>query len=475
MNKYFKINNDNLKQLFMKNMKENNFIPFCSNQLLLCVLFLICTLMLNAQVRFENYDSFEAIKKKAARESKLIFVQRYSDNCQKCEELGDISLSNSLLKEKYNANFISTKINQNQDYFSSHKDSSLLKSTTGSFYFNSNGDLLLQYNATTDFPYKYLELADKAIKRSGKLNELFSIEKEYKTMKTKTPEFIRKYIELSGEFDRNVDTAVEDYISKLPIDSIYNKNIISLVLKQGLPLSSRISQLIRSSISQRDFDSIWNTIDYNKRVEINSKIIFLTESIAIRTKDEKLANVLAIFIRNTYNNDFFKSQFYANKMMLNYYKASKDFKQYLRLSNNNIFSLMNVSNDTLKKWDIKEQQPSASSNGGIRKYRKVSCEYASQLNNIAWSYYEMTTDLEDLAKALKWVNRALEINSEVCKPKDNDNSALLDTKAHLLYKMNQFEEAIIWENKAIDARKNAGYSSDMLEKELGKMQDRSLN
>ena len=136
---------------------------------------------------------------------------------------------------------------------------------------------------------------------------------------------------------------------------------------------------------------------------------------------------------------------------------------------------MNVSNDTLNKWDIKEQQSSASSNGGMRRYRKVSCEYASQLNNIAWNYYEMTTDLEDLAKALKWVNRALEINSEVCKPKDNDNSAFLDTYAHLLYKMNQFEKAIIWENKAIDALKNAGYSSDLLEKELGKMQDRSLN
>jgi tetratricopeptide (TPR) repeat protein len=86
----------------------------------------------------------------------------------------------------------------------------------------------------------------------------------------------------------------------------------------------------------------------------------------------------------------------------------------------------------------------------------------------------MTTDLESLAKALKWTNRALVINSEVCKPQNKDNSVFLDTYAHLSYKMNQFEEAISWQKKAIDARKNAGLSSNMLEKELEKMQTRSI-
>ena len=457
----------------MKNSKGNNFIAFCSNQSFLWVLFLICTLAVNAQVKFESYDSFDALKKKAAKESKLIFVQRYSDNCQQCDELVDKSLSNSLLKEKYNANFISTKIKPNQNFFSSFKDSTLFKSPTGSFYFNSNGDLLLQYNGATDFPYKYLELADLAIKRSGKINELLSLEKEYKSTKTKTPEFIRKYINLSKEFDRNVDIAVEEYFGQLPIDSIYNKSIIRLILEQGLPLNFHASQLVRSSNSSHTIDSIWNTIEYDKRVEINRKSISSTESIAIRTKDVNLANQLSGFIRNTYVRDFKKAYFYSNKMLLNFYKSIKDSTQYLRFSNSNIYSLMNVSNDTLMKWDIKEQQLSTSSNSEIRRYNKVSCEYASQLNNIAWSYYEMTTDLENLAKAIKWINRALEINSEVCKPQNRDNSAFLDTYAHLLYKMNQFDEAISWQKKAIDTRKNAGLSSNMLEKELEKMQNRS--
>ena len=458
----------------MKNIKENNFIAFCSYQSFLCALFLICTITVNGQVKFENYDSFDAMKKMAAKESKLIFVQSYFDNCQQCEELGDKSLSNSLLKEKYNANFISTKIKPNQHFLSSFKDSTLFKSTTGSFYFNSNGDLLLQFNGTTDFPYKYLELADLAIKRSGKMNELSSLEKEYKSTKTKTPEFIRKYINLSKEFDRNVDAAVEEYFGQLPIDSIYNKSIIRLILEQGLPLNSHASQLVRSNNSSHDIDSIWNTIEYDRRAEINRKSISSTEAIAIRAKDANLANKLSNFIANTYGKDFKKGKFYSNKMLLNFYKSIKDSTQYLRLSNNYIYSLMNVSNDTLMKWDIKEQQLSASSKGGIRIYSKLSCDYASQLNNIAWSYYEMTTDLESLAKALKWSNRALVINSEVCKPPNKDNSVFLDTYAHLFYKMNQFEEAISWQKKAIDARKNAGLSSNMLEKELEKMQTHSI-
>ena len=458
----------------MKNIKENNFIAFFSNQSFLCLLFLICTITVNGQVKFENYDSFDAMKKMAAKESKLIFVQSYFDNCQQCEELGDKSLSNSLLKEKYNANFISTKIKPNQHFLSSFKDSTLFKSPSGSFYFNSNGDLLLQFNGTTDFAYKYLELADLAIKRSGKMNELLSLEKEYKSAKTKTPEFIRKYINLSKEFDRNVDAAVEEYFGQLPIDSIYNKSIIRLILEQGLPLNSHASQLVRSSNSSHDIDSIWYTIENDRRAEINRKSISSTEAIAIRTKDANLANKLSNFIVNIYGRDFKKGNFYSIKMLLNFYKSIKDSTQYLRLSNNYIYSLMNVSNDTLMKWDLKEQQLSAPSNGGVGRYSKLSCEYASQLNNIAWSYYEMTTDLESLAKALKWANRALVINSEVCKPPNKDNSVFLDTYAHLFYKMNQFEEAISWQKKAIDARKNAGLSSNMLEKELEKMQTHSI-
>ena len=457
----------------MKMNEEKKFITFCSNRLCFSVLFLICTLTINAQVKFENFNSFNAMKKKAAKESKLIFVQMYSGECSPCEETGEKGLSNSLLKEKYAANFISTKIKQNLSFLSSLKDSSLIKSPTGSYYFNSNGDLLLQYNATTDFAYKYLELADQAMKRSGKIKELFSLEKEYKSSKTKKPEFIREYINLSKEFDRNVDAAVEEYISKLPIDSIYNKSIIRLVMEQGLPLNSRASKLIRDN-SPTVYDSIWKTIDYNKRVEINRKVISSTQSNAIRTKDASLAMQLSTFIYQSYDTDNIKGQFYSNRMLLNFYKSTKDTKQYLRSATNSIYSLMNVSNETLLKWDQNEQQLSALSNSGIRRYSKVSCEYAAQLNNIAWSYYEMTSDLEDLAKALKWVNRAIEINTEVCKPQNKDNSALLDTYAHLLYKMNQFDEALNWEKKAIEARKNAGFSPDMLDKELEKMQNRSM-
>jgi tetratricopeptide (TPR) repeat protein len=343
----------------------------------------------------------------------------------------------------------------------------------GSFYFSSNGDLLLQYNSITNFPYKYLELADQVINRSDKINKLYSLEKEYKSTKTKTPEFIRKYINLSKEFDRNSDTAVEEYVSKLPIDSIYNKSIIRLVMEQGLPLNSRISQLIKNS-NITLYDTIWKSLDNNKRVEINRKIISSTQSIAFRTKNENLAFQLSTFIRGTYGTDYKKGQFYSLKMLLSFYKLTNNSNKYFRISDNLIYDMMKVSNDTLKNWDKKEQQFSITSNSEIRRYSKVSCQYASELNSIAWNYYDMSTDLEDLAKALKWVKRALEINAEVCKPQNNDNSALLDTYAHLLYKMNQFDEAISWQKKAIEVRKNAGINSVSLENELEKMQKRSI-
>ena len=86
----------------------------------------------------------------------------------------------------------------------------------------------------------------------------------------------------------------------------------------------------------------------------------------------------------------------------------------------------------------------------------------------------MTNDPEHLTKALKWCKRAMDMEENASLTSHKDNGGFLDTYAHLLYKLKQYDEAVIWETKAVDAQKNAGMKSAGFEEILEKMKSRKL-
>jgi hypothetical protein len=86
--------------------------------------------------------------------------------------------------------------------------------------------------------------------------------------------------------------------------------------------------------------------------------------------------------------------------------------------------------------------------------------FATQLNNGAWTVYTYTKDNNYLIKALSWAKRGLEFS---------ETTAIMDTYARLLYKTSNKEEALIWEQKAIDGNKKKAISSADYEKVLGLM------
>ncbi len=75
------------------------------------------------------------------------------------------------------------------------------------------------------------------------------------------------------------------------------------------------------------------------------------------------------------------------------------------------------------------------------------CENSNQLNGIAWRYFEKEKDPAKLKKALNWVEKSIELDA---------NWANLDTKANLLYKLEQHKEALKVAQAAIEMGENAG-------------------
>jgi len=64
-----------------------------------------------------------------------------------------------------------------------------------------------------------------------------------------------------------------------------------------------------------------------------------------------------------------------------------------------------------------------------------------ELNNYAWTVFENCKDMTCVAEALEWSKRSF---------KDNNEPGLIDTYANILYKMGKKDEAIAWEEKAMN-------------------------
>jgi hypothetical protein len=89
----------------------------------------------------------------------------------------------------------------------------------------------------------------------------------------------------------------------------------------------------------------------------------------------------------------------------------------------------------------------------IEKYR--SSVSNDMLNNFAWAVFENVSDTPSLKSALQWSKYSLEAQQE---------PIMMDTYANLLHKLGNQQEAIKWEQKALDAKPHEAAFKDTLEK-----------
>jgi hypothetical protein len=97
-------------------------------------------------------------------------------------------------------------------------------------------------------------------------------------------------------------------------------------------------------------------------------------------------------------------------------------------------------------------------------FKPSSQYYTNELNGIAWTYYTMTHNPEQLKKAIAWAKRANEFF---------ENFGAMDTYSRLLYKTGNRTEAINWQEKAIALSKKRGYGTTELQEILDRMKNGS--
>jgi len=94
-------------------------------------------------------------------------------------------------------------------------------------------------------------------------------------------------------------------------------------------------------------------------------------------------------------------------------------------------------NGTVKEYNSKGEVTTVEyANGKI-----IDWDDYSSLNSMAWNVYEVESDKEKIINAIKWVKRSIELD---------ENYYNTDTYAALLYKIGNYEKALLLAQKAIE-------------------------
>jgi hypothetical protein len=451
--------------------------------LYLSILMLTPILSSQAQVNFEEFNSFESILSKAKKEKKLVFVQVASPECNQCNDVAQKGLSEPALKEKYAVNFIAVFVKHDTQLYKEIMAKTDLKEfAMGSLFIDDEGYLLMKISSTTSSALPYINYADQAIKLS-KNNILKELEGQYKSGK-KDKTLLTKLIQEKNKIGNDTHKLTEEFIDLNTIDELSTIENARLLIEQGLPLESKGRKLLYAVFTTKMIDSLFFTHSLNERIKINNRVISSTRNIAVKTKNKNLAYQLSAFISRTYDNNWERGNFHSQSFMVNFYKDIRDTTNFLQTAESFCnHSLMSMSIDTMKKRDNRERaalfeqrRKSSGVNGTSSfSYSPFYQQYGSELNNIAYGVFNYTNDLEKLAKALKWSKRAIDI-FEALSPDENhtQNPSFIDTYACLLYRLGKKEEATEWQTKAINFAKQYGEVTSNLEITLSKIKSGTL-
>ena len=443
-------------------MKKILFLPF-----------IFLAISASCQVNFENL-SFDGALQKSKQTGKLIFAQFESDGCLQCNEVADKAFENQKLSELLEQTFICIKIAaDNPDRTQIASKYNKRGDSFGSMFISSDGTLIHTYMGSSTSIKTYEEHVDKALTKAGEGLRVSELEKLY-TSGNKNPGLLELLMQTRRTLSLATDSLLEEYITLLPADSFKSERTLAFIAEMAPLVGTKAYYLLRKDYPL--FLKAWQSMTATMRIGINNRIGYKSLQKAIHEKNEAYAYQVASFVRSTYSSNPQFGQKAFDSKMVDYYKGVDDTLKYIQRAiayYDNYY--MTIAVDSIKKQDslnmrkLVKEAPFTSEKKGDSviqrrtiKYTKIVQFYNRELNNAAFSFYELTTDPIQLSKALQWSARANEFIQTYTS---------MNTQAQLLFKTGKKEEAVEWQNKAIAMKKKLGFDTKSLEKELLDMQN----
>lgn len=361
-------------------------------------------------------------------------------------------------------------------------------------FMHANQDVFHRDFGFSPTTHKYLAMLDLALTKS-KEKSISTLEKEYLDNKSDYA-ILKKLIELKKKNGiTNNAELIEQYVKGLRISDFQDYQTVLFILEAGPYIDGDAYKLAHTN--RKIVDSIFKKEPYQLRVNLNNYMISNTMLNAVKTKNARQAQSVASFSRNSWSGDYFKGNKSYGSQMLYYYSAVKDTTNYLRSAVQHYDTYyMNISADSIKKVEEKERQAMLERNKPVfattppiskekmdsilksnpkivRRTESVitsssSTSYASELNNIAYRFYQTgTKNMNYLTKAMIWSKRAIELNP---------TWGFYDTLAHLYYAMGIYNEALATQKTASDMAKAENQTEGFLRSQEAyeKMKNRTL-
>ena len=443
-----------------------------------------------AGIKFEHGQTWTGILARAKAENRYIFVDCYATWCGPCKFMSRVIFSKKEVANYFNTHFISVAIQMDQ----TAKDSQEVKNWyavatevakeygIGAYptylFFSPQGNAVHRIVGATEDGKEFIARAEDALDSS----------KQYYTLLKQWQYHIEDSAYLLHVLTTVLDVSDKENMIKVGnafIDcfkgavtrdkAMLLKRLINSSESKGFRLfldsASRIGELMNNAnwVAERLSSIIfeeriapffakkqatlnWSEISANLKTSyptISPKLVELSERefryrilVAIRAEILKNSAVLAETdlrkIAKQLTNRF--PGYDCNQLLLQeevYYYAEK---KAWRACTNSAYLLVKRYGDQIGDRDI---------------------------NNISWNFIFMhTADPKILAEAAKWMKHSID--------KDSNRVVSMDTYANLLYKLGRRDEAIVWENKAIDiAVKNHTNAGDLMDfkSNLAKMED----
>ena len=451
---------------------------------LLLIIALIISIQCRGQITFvDNKTSWQQLSKQAKEQDKLIFIHFENSECVQCNEVASQGFSSTELKEMFD-NFISIRCNVATPNGRSLAQKFGIMSSLMSIYVDPNGNILHVNNGSTSSSDVYENGAEIAWSRKGQ-KQLADYDKEYKAG-VRNLAFLREYMVKKREASMSIDDLLDEYVAFLPIDSLDNFQSVKTIYQFAPALNSSAYKAIKTKTPQLLIDSIYKTATPDNRRLMNEGILENSFRIAVQNRDVDLAYQVAEFARNSHwHNGVDGERSYGKYIARYYYRIGNRrsyFEHAVKLMESKYMPLtvdsLNVMDDAAFKaqqefFEVVRGKPGQGVTVRSLQMMPPSQFIARDLNEHAYHFYELANDKELLEKALAWSKKSLELDEDKGKrahtPYKLGDPNLLDTYAHILYKLDRKDEAIEWQTKAVEAQKVSGMAYESFEIRLNKM------
>ena len=377
-------------------------------------------------------DVFELAKK----EQKSVFLFFHFDGCGACVKMEKTVFTDRNVADFYNSNFVNFEINTREgEGIETNKIYNIQMHPT-CLYLDSDGNILHKIVGAfspEEFILHGLDALDP--------NKTLYAYKELYQKGNRNPGFLLDYCyKLRDAYE--LDSAlIREYINTQSLENLEKEENIRFVYefaihewKYIMPFGSREFKFLN-----KNKNKFYNFFDPE---QVDARIVFITyEAIfdAIENKDSVLFNKCLSFLK-----EYDRGKVYPFKLM--------DGRTIGIITSKNLVLTANMAYYE-KTGETKKY------NETLRLYINKIWDDWRDLNSMAWNTYESSDDKDRLKSAKEWVIRSIELNP---------NYYNIDTYAALLFKLEEFENALVQADKAISIAKNTGRdyqsTSELIEK-----------